>query len=168
MWPATSVGIYAAVITAGARPYGIFALNTLRLEKGYRSWKGHMYSDYSKLEAGLRRFVKWSKPDFIGKAALKAERQAGSRKRFLTLILDAWDCDAPDMSSIRHQGAVVGETISSGYGYRVGALIALVMVRADLAAPGTALVVEIFGQRMAAVVQPDEPLWDPANEHLRA
>jgi dimethylglycine dehydrogenase len=46
--------------------------------------------------------------------------------------------------------------------------IALGMLRADLAEPGTAVEVEIFGERFPAVVQKDEPLWDPKNERLRA
>ena len=72
------------------------------------------------------------------------------------------------MSTIWHDGKVVGETTSGGWGHRVDACIALGMLRADLAVPGTALEVEIFGQRCAAVVQPDAPLWDPANARIRA
>ena len=62
----------------------------------------------------------------------------------------------------------MGETTSCGYGYRVGALIALAMVQSDLATAGTELEVEIFGKRVRAVVQEDQPLWDPQNQRLRA
>ena len=62
----------------------------------------------------------------------------------------------------------MGETTSGAYGHRVGASIALGMVRVDLAEPGTELEVEIFGERCKAVVQEDQPLWDPENERLRA
>ena len=59
--------------------------------------------------------------------------------------------------------------MTSGYfGHRTGNSIALGMLRADLTAPGTALEIEIFGERCAATVQGDGPLWDPANERLRA
>lgn len=160
--------IYAAVVAAGVTPYGMYALNALRLEKGYRSWKGDLSSDYSVLQAGLGRFIKWTKPAFEGKAALETEQAAGSAKRFATLILDDHPCDAPYMSTIWHEGKVVGETTSCGYGYRVGALIALAMVQSDLATAGTELEVEIFGKRVRAVVQEDQPLWDPQNQRLRA
>ena len=72
------------------------------------------------------------------------------------------------MSTIWHDGKVVGETTSGGWGHRIDKSIALGMLRADLTEPGTALEVEIFGERFAATVQADQPLWDPANERLRA
>ncbi|WP_420396161.1 GcvT family protein [Nioella sp.] len=161
--------IYEAIIDAGAKPFGMWALNSLRIEKGYRAWKGDLSTDYSLFEGGLDRFVKLDKPqDFTGKAALMAEKQQGSKKRFVTLIVDAGDCDAPYMSCLWHDGQIVGETTSGAWGYRVGASVALGMVRADLAVPGTELEVEIYGERFRAVVQEDRPLWDPENERLRA
>ncbi|RMD90270.1 MAG: FAD-dependent oxidoreductase, partial [Alphaproteobacteria bacterium] len=161
--------IYEAVLGAGAKPFGMWALNTLRLEKGYRAWKADLSTDYTLLEAGLERFIRFDKPqDFPGKAALLAEKQQGSKKRFATLIVDAGEADAPYMSTIWHDGQIVGETTSGGWGYRVGASIAFAMLRPDLAVPGTEVEVEIYGERRRAVVQPEGPLWDPANERLRA
>lgn len=161
--------IYAALIGAGVKPFGMFALNSLRIEKGYRAWKGDLSTDYSMLEGGLERFVKFDKPqEFTGKAALLAEKQRGVKKRFVTLIVEAKEADAPYMSTLWHDGQIVGETTSGAWGYRVNASVALGMLRADLAAPGTQIEVEIYGERCAAVVQPDAPLWDPENERLRA
>ncbi|MEM8576664.1 MAG: FAD-dependent oxidoreductase [Pseudomonadota bacterium] len=161
--------IYDAVLAAGATPFGMFALNSLRIEKGYRAWKGDLSTDYSLLEGGLERFVKFDKPqDFPGKAALLSEKQRGSKKRFVTMIVDAGEQDAPYMSTLWHDGKIVGETTSGAWGYRVGASVALGMLRIDLAEPGTELEVNIYGQMYRATVQPDGPLWDPANERLRA
>lgn len=161
-------GIYKAVLADGAKPFGMWALNSLRLEKGYRTWKGDLSTDYSLLEAGLDRFIRFDKPqDFPGKAALLAEKKRGVTKRFVTLVVDAGDCDAPYMSTLWQGDAIVGETTSGGWGYRIDASIALGMVRADLAIAGTRLEVEIYGHRYGAVVQPDTPLWDPDNERLR-
>ena len=161
--------IYDAVLGAGATPFGMYALDRLRLEKGYRAWKQDLSTDYTLLEAGLHRFIRLNKPvDFPGKAALQEEFRRGSAKSFVTLIVDAGGADAPYMSTVWHGGKIVGETTSGGWGYRVGASIALGMVRADLAVPGTQLEVEIYGERRPAVVQKDEPLWDPGNERLRA
>jgi dimethylglycine dehydrogenase len=161
--------IYEALMAAGVKPFGMFALNSLRIEKGYRAWKGDLSTVYSMLEGGLDRFVKLDKPqDFPGKAALLAEKQRGVKKRFVTLIVEAKAADAPYMSTLWHDGQIVGETTSGAWGYRVNASVALGMLRADLAVPGTEIEVEIYGERCRAVVQPDAPLWDPENERLRA
>ncbi len=161
--------IYDAIIGAGAKPFGMYALNSLRIEKGYRAWKGDLSTDYSLLEGGLERFVKLDKPqDFRGKAAILNEKQQGPKKSFVTLIVEAGDADAPYMSCIWHDSQIVGETTSGAWGYRVNASVALGMVRPDLAVPGTELEVEIYGQKCRAVVQEDQPLWDPENERLRA
>ena len=161
--------IYDAVLDAGAVPFGMYALNSLRIEKGYRAWKGDLSTDYTLLEAGLERFMKFDKPqDFPGKAALLAERERGVTKRFVTLIVEAGDCDAPYMSTIWHDGQVVGETTSGDWGYRANASLALGMIRADLAVAGTRVEVEIYGQRCPATVQADGPLWDPNNERIKA
>lgn len=161
--------LYAAITEAGAVPFGMYALNSLRLEKGYRAWKGDLSTDYSMFEGGLDRFVKLDKPqDFPGKAALLAEKQQGSAKRFVTLIVEAGECDAPYMSCLSYGGEIVGETTSGGWGHRVNASIAYGMIRADLAVPGTELSVDIYGESFRAVVQEDQPLWDPENARIRA
>lgn len=165
--------IYDAVRQAGEphglKPFGMYALDSLRLEKGYRTWKGDLSSDYSLLEGGLERFIRFDKPqEFPGKAALLSEKQRGSTKRFVTLLVEAGEHDAPYMSTVWHGDEVVGETTSGGWGHRIDKSIALGMVRTDLAETGTELEIDIFGTRCKAVVQPDQPLWDPENERLRA
>ena len=161
--------IYDAVVCAGAKPFGMYALNSLRIEKGYRAWKGDLSSDYSLLEGGLERFVKLDKPqNFSGKASILSEKQQGRKKAFASLIVDAGDCDAPYMSTLWQGDELVGQTTSGAWGYRVEASVALAMLRPDLTHPGTELEVEIFGERRRAVVQPDKPLWDPENERLKA
>jgi dimethylglycine dehydrogenase len=84
------------------------------------------------------------------------------------LRVAAGDCDPPYMSTIWHEGTVVGETTSGYWGHRVDACLALGMLRADLAQAGTRVEVEIFGERHAAEVLGDGPAWDPANTRLRA
>jgi dimethylglycine dehydrogenase len=159
--------VLAAGKPHGLLPFGMFALNSLRIEKGYRTWKGDLSTDYTVLQGGLGRFVDWNH-DFRGKAALAAEKQQGVTKQFVTLLVQSDVYDPPYMSTIWHDGTVVGETTSGYYGHRVKACIALGMLRADLAVPGTVLEVEIFGQKHRAVVQEDAPLWDPKNARIRA
>ncbi|MGI9399850.1 MAG: GcvT family protein [Rhizobiaceae bacterium] len=164
--------VYDAVMEAGKehglKPIGMFALNSLRIEKGYRTWKGDLSTDYTILESGLDRFINWSKPDFRGKAAMEREKQKGPGKRFVTLVVDAGEYDAPYMSTLWHNDEVVGETTSGDWGHRVDKSIALGVLRTELAEPGTKLEVEIFGNRYNAVVQPDGPIWDAKNERLRS
>ena len=160
--------IWDALARAGVTPFGMWALNALRIEKGYRAWKGDLSTDYSILQGGLERFVDWSKPEFTGKAAMLAEKEAGPSRRFVLLQVQAGDCDAPYMSTLWHQGEIVGETTSGAWGYRVNHSVALGMLLADLAVAGTEIEVEIYGQRHSAVVQPDSALWDPKNQRIRA
>ena len=161
--------LYEAVLSAGAVPFGMYALNSMRLEKGYRAWKGDLSTDYSLLEGGLERFIKFDKPqDFTGKAALLAEKQQGRKKAFVTMVMEAGDADAPYMAPVWHGDEIVGEVTSCGMGYRTQKCIALGMVRVDSAEVGTELEVDVFGTRRKAVVQEDQPLWDPANDRIRA
>jgi len=160
--------VWAAGQKHGLKPFGMEALDSLRIEKGYRAWKGDLSTDYTILQGGLDRFVDWTKPDFKGKPALEREKQQGVTKRFVTLTVEAGECDAPYMSTLWHGGKVVGETTSGNWGYRTGKSIALGMLRADLTVPGTEIEVEIYGDHFKATVQPDGPLFDPNNERLRA
>lgn len=169
---ADTASVWDAVLQAGKghglRPFGMFALNSLRVEKGYRAWKGDLSTDYTVLQGGLERFVDWAKPEFRGKAALEAEKQRGVTKRFCTLVIEAGDQDPPYMATIWKDGAIVGELTSGYYGHRVGACIGLGMLKTEVNVPGTKVQVEIFGTLYPAVVQEDAPLWDAKNERIRA
>ena len=160
--------VWDALTDAGARPFGMYALDALRLEKGYRGWKSDLSSDYTLLELGLDRFVDWGKPDFPGKAALEVERQAGSRRKAAILTIEAGEEDAPPMSPIWKDGEIVGEITSAGWGHRVGRSLGLGVLRADWAQGADDVEVEVFGVRRPAVAHGPAPLWDPANERMRA
>ncbi|NAZ36556.1 FAD-dependent oxidoreductase [Rubellimicrobium sp. CFH 75288] len=166
--PAVWDAVWEAGQPHGLRPFGMWALDSLRIEKGYRAWKGDLSTDYTVLEGTLDRFVDWSKPDFRGRAALERERQRGPARRFVALTLGPSPWDAPYMSTVWDGETVAGEITSAAWGYRVGAPVALGTLRADLARPGTRLEVEMFGERVPATVHGETPLWDPANERLRA
>ncbi|MXQ07285.1 FAD-dependent oxidoreductase [Alphaproteobacteria bacterium GH1-50] len=166
--PEDAPAIWDAVTAAGAKPFGMFALDALRIEKGYRAWKGDLSTDYSLVEAGLERFIDFDKSaGFPGREALAKEASAGPAKRAVGLVIDAGSADAPYMALIWKDGDLVGETTSGAWGYRVGASLAIGMIRADLAAPGTEVEVDIFGEMRAARVA-EMPFWDADNERLRA
>ena len=160
--------IYDKVLEAGAKPFGMYALDSLRVEKGYRAWKGDLSTDYSLLESGLERFIKFDKKEiFPGKQSLLKEKQRGSVKKFVTMIIKENECDAPYMSTIWHEGKIIGEVTSGAYGHRVNASIALGMVNTDLAISGKNVTVDIFGNEYPATIQNPGPLWDPQNEALK-
>jgi dimethylglycine dehydrogenase len=151
----------------GIRDFGMYAMDSLRLEKCYRGWKQDMTHEYSPLTAALDRFVDLRRPDFIGKQALVQEASRGSKEKFVPLVLDeAGDCDAPPCASVFQGEQRVGLVTSGGYGHALQRSIALAYVRADLAVPDTKLDIEILGQRRSASVG-REPLYDPTNARLR-
>jgi dimethylglycine dehydrogenase len=136
---------------AGARfglaDFGLYAMDSLRLEKCYRSWKADLTTEYTPFMASLDRFVKLDKPGgFIGQEALRREAASGPRERFVPLLVDR-DADAAAVSVVYSGDECVGLVTSGGYGYRLQQSIALAYVRSDLARPGTALTVEILGER---------------------
>ncbi|HUL18116.1 MAG TPA: FAD-dependent oxidoreductase [Steroidobacteraceae bacterium] len=164
--------IHALLTAAGGEfalaPFGLYAMESLRLEKCYRSWKADLTSEYTPLMASLERFVRLDKgADFIGRDALRREAEAGPRERFVPLLVEDGDADASAVSVLYSGGAVVGLVTSGGYGYRINRSIALGYVRRDLAVSGTELEVEILGVRRRAVVA-REPLYDPQNLRLRS
>ncbi len=160
--------IYNAILAQGAKPFGMWALNSLRIEKAYRVWKGDLSTDYTLLQSGLGRFIKFDKAhSFPGKAALQAEFQAGSTRKFAILEVDVTEFETPYMSTIWQDDNVVGETTSGAWGYRLNKSLALAILRADLAEPTTQVEIEIFGHRYQARVMAPHELYDPMNERLK-
>jgi dimethylglycine dehydrogenase len=166
-----AVAVYDLLWSAGAdlglSDVGIYAVDSLRLEKCYRSWKQDLTTEFSAFAAGLDRFVRLDKPDFPGRAALIRARERGIADRLVPLLVDAGDADAPPTATVFDREERVGLVTSGGYGHRLGRSIALAYVRSAVAEPGCRLAIEIYGDRRAAVVV-TEPLYDPANARLKA
>jgi dimethylglycine dehydrogenase len=166
------VELYHLLWSAGEqhaiRDIGIYAVDSMRLDKCYRSWKADLEIGFSPLDASLDRFVDFTKDNFVGRDALLAERSRGSRYRFVPLTLDRpGEADAPANSSIYRDGERVGIVTSGGWSFTLDCSIALGYVMPAHCAPGTSLQVEIFGERVDATVRV-EPLYDPANKLTRA
>jgi dimethylglycine dehydrogenase len=148
----------------GIADFGMYAMDSLRLEKGYVSWKQDITTDYDPFEAGLDRFVRLSKSDFVGKDALVERRNPG--QRLVSLLVEAGEADALPLAIVSRRGESVGVVGSGGWGHRIGRSIALAYVRSDLAAPGTRLEVGILGEQRPATVAAS-PLYDPTNARLK-
>ena len=164
--------LFDRLMEAGAdhdlRPFGIRAMDSLRLEKSYRLIPRELSIEYAALESGLHRFVHLNKGSFPGRDALVEWQQRGFSYAFVTLEVHAvGDADARGSEPMYVGGELVGRATSGNYGWRTAKSLALAMVRPDLAAEGTELEIEILGERRRATVIPESP-FDPNNERLRA
>lgn len=151
----------------GLTLFGSFAVESMRLEKGYRHWKADLVTEFNPFESGLGRFVDMAKPGFVGKAALERMQAEGRRRAFVTMLLDCSHAPAHGGDSILAGGRVVGTVTSAGWGHRIGRNIAMGFVEPDLAAIGTRLDVEVMGEAVPAEVV-EECLYDPENTRVRA
>jgi dimethylglycine dehydrogenase len=159
--------LFAAGEDLGLRPFGIRAMDSMRLEKSYRMVGTELSIEYSAYESAMDRFVKPDKGDFLGRDALLAWQESGMSNRLVTLeVHDIDDADALGNNALLKDGELVGRATGGGYGFRIGKSLALGMVKPELAKPGSQLEIEILGRSHAATVIPDSP-FDPKNERLR-
>ena len=147
---------------------GYRAIDSLRLEKGYRVWAADITSEETPYEAGLGFCVK---PDgtFLGASALALGLQGepiAPHRRLRCLVLEDPRSVALGNEPVRLDGEVVGRVTSAGYGYTVERSIAYAYLPAEVAL-GTAVEVDIFGRWVAGELAP-EPLFDPKGERVRA
>ena len=151
------------------KPFGIRAMDSMRIEKSYRLIPREMSIEYSALESGLHRFVKLDKAcGFVGKAGLSAWQKKGFNNTFVTLeVHGITDADARGSEGIYKNGELIGRATSGGFGFRVNKSLALGMVLSNYAIEGAELEIEILGQRHRATVIP-ESAFDAENLALRS
>jgi glycine cleavage system aminomethyltransferase T/glycine/D-amino acid oxidase-like deaminating enzyme len=143
---------------------GYKAIDSLRLEKGYRVWGADITPDDTPFEAGLGFAVKLDKGDFVGREALHGQQEP--LRMLVCITLSDPRAIALGSEPVRIDGEIVGRVTSGGYGYTVEHSIAYAYAPALTAAPGQPVEIEIFGEWVPGVVAP-EPLFDPAGERLR-
>ncbi|MEU7664048.1 FAD-dependent oxidoreductase [Streptomyces lincolnensis] len=141
------------------------AFNSLRLEKGYRSFGTDMTYEHDPYEAGVGFAVKPDKDDFIGKAALE-RRKDNVRRRLTCLTIDDPRSVVMGKEPVYDGDRAVGYVTSAAYGYTIGKGIAYAWLPAELAVPGRTLHIGYFDRRIEAIVA-EEPLFDPAMSRLR-
>jgi len=151
----------------GLKPFGIRAMDSMRLEKSYRMVGTELSIEYSAYESALDRFIQPDKGDFLGRDALLASKHAGLNNLLVTLeVKNVEDADALGNNALTLDGELVGRATGGGFGFRVNKSLALGMVKAELAIPGTELQIEILGKTFDCVIVPESP-FDPENERLR-
>jgi 4-methylaminobutanoate oxidase (formaldehyde-forming) len=143
---------------------GYKAIDSMRLEKGYRVWGSDITPEDTPYEAGLGFAVKLEKGEFIGRDALLAAPEP--TRRLACLVLDDPRAVALGSEPIRVDGEIVGRVTSGGYGYTVERSIAYAYLPAEAATPGRRVEAEIFGDWIAGSVA-EEPLFDPQGERIR-
>lgn len=164
--------IFDAVMAAGAefgiKPFGIRAMDAMRLEKSYRLIPRELSIEYSAYESGLDRFVHPNKGEFLGRDALVERRAAGEKWAFVTAeVHDVSDADARGSEAIYKGDEIVGRATSGGFGWRLNKSLVLAMVPPELAGMGGELEIAILGNRHRMTII-DECPFDPDNERLRA
>jgi 4-methylaminobutanoate oxidase (formaldehyde-forming) len=155
---------WAAGAAHGLVAAGYKAIDSLRLEKGYRVWGADITPEETPFEAGLGFAVKLDKGDFVGREALLAA-QSPSRQ-LCCLLLDDPRSVALGSEPVRVGEALVGRVTSGGYGYTVDRSVAYAYLPAEAAGVGTRVAVEIFGRWVDGEVAA-EPLYDPDGTRLR-
>jgi len=147
---------------------GYKAIDTLRLEKGYRYWSSEISPDYTPYEAGLGFAVRLDKSNFIGREALLKQKEAGIKQKLCCMTLSDSRTVALGKEPIRTKdGKIIGWVASGGYGYSVGKSIIYAYLPIEYAKTGVELEVEFFGEQVGAVVV-QSPLWDPKGERIRS
>ncbi len=162
--------LFEAGASHGLADVGYRALDSLRLEKGYRLWGVDISPLYTPLEAGLERFVRLDKGDFIGRDALIRQLEDGIRQRLVTvrIELDPADDLFPRGGEPVHTGGrLVGYLRAAHPGHAVGMALGLAYLPVEVATPGTPVEIDILGiSRPGQVIQ--TAVYDPAGSRMRA
>src|SRR3984885_9691001 len=160
--------LYEAVWEAGRKfgiaNYGLYAVNSLRMEKAYKAWSSELTNELNMLEADMPRFIRFDKPDFTGKTATLA--QAPRPFRIVYADVAAADTDARGGEPVLIGDRCIGVVTSGAYGHRVERSLAFACVPPEFSAPGAAFDLLIQGERRAATVLAGAA-FDPDNLRMR-
>ncbi len=164
--PAVYDALWRAGAEHGIEAYGSYAMNAMRLEKGFKG-ASELTNEVTLPEADVMRFVKTDKGDFLGRDATLRSLDGTLPWKCTYLAVEAADADCHGSEAVFSNGSCVGTVSSGGYGHAVGQSLAFAYVDPELAAPGTALEVMIMGSRRPAKVL-GAPAYDPENRRPRS
>ncbi|GAB5471105.1 MAG: FAD-dependent oxidoreductase [Rhodospirillales bacterium] len=165
------VRLYEAVWQAGQDQgianFGSYALNAMRIEKGYHGWGADIGTDYTLFDAGLERFASKTKGDFIGRAALLHQATERPEWEYIGLEITAPGPEPLAADPIVKREAAIGYITSATMGYRSGKLLALGYIRRGSLEMGEDCAVQAFGELRRAIRHPPA-IYDPENQRLRS
>ena len=163
--------LYDAIWEAGREfglvDFGLYAVNSLRIEKAYRGWGAELTNEVTMIDADMERFIKFDKGDFVGRDATLKQRDQERVMQLVYFEVDADDSDVRGGEPIFMGEKCTGVTTSGGYGHFVEKSLGFGYVEPQFAKPGTELTIGLLGDRCKALVIADA-VHDPANERLRA
>ena len=164
---ARAPALYDALHAAGARPAGLLAQTSMRIEKRFPACGPDLDTDTTPLDVGLGFAVRWDK-DFIGREALIRLKDRPPRQRLATLILDDPDAAPLGGEPVRLGDRIIGKTTSAAFGYRIGRPVALAMLDPEAFAkdPEPRADVDVAGKRASGIVT-FEAAFDPAGARMR-
>ena len=173
-----ALGAYDAIAEAGSAVglanAGFHAMDSLRLERGYRAWGSDVTDQDTPVEAGLGFAVAFGKDaDFIGREALLRQREAGVSKRLAIFTLDDPEPMLLGEDPIFRDGVLVGRTTSGAFGYTLGRSVGI----GEIHSPGHSTVtagyirsgsyeIEVLSERVPATLHMRPP-YDPSGERVR-
>ena len=164
------LAVYDALVEAGTEfgiaDFGMYALNSLCMEKAYRAFGSELSSEVSLIEADMERFAAFDKETFVGRDAMLVRKQQGVQWKLAYLAVGADHLDVLGSEAIYNRDRVVGVVTSGGFGHTVSRNLAFSYVEPELAIPGTDLEVEMLGQRYPASVL-ETAVYDPGNQRPR-
>ena len=164
LMPALYDAVWQAGRSFGIANYGLYAVNSMRIEKGYKALSTELTNELNMLEADMARFIQFDKPDFTGKAATLA--QAPRPLKIIYAEVAATDTDARGGEPVLVGDRSIGLITSGAYGHRVKKSLVFACVPPEFTAPGTHFDVLIQGERRAATVL-QAPAFDPDNTRMR-
>lgn len=163
--------IYDALWEAGQEfavaNFGLYAVNSLRMEKAYRGWGAELTNEVTMLDAAMDRFIRFDKDDFIGKQATLEQAEQGLSWKLVYFEIDASDSDVRGGEPVFDGDLCIGVTTSGGYGHYVQKSLGFAYVDIAYAGAGTCFDIDLLGDRCSAEVLA-EPVYDPGNHNLRA
>jgi len=156
---------------AAGQPYGLIAagrgaFNSMRLEKGYRSYGTDMNSEHNPHEAGLAFAVRKG-GGYIGAEAFQSIDTTRLSKRLVCLVLDNPEQVVLGKEPVMHGGRVIGYVTSAYFGHTIGSPLAYAWVPVEFSQPGTALTIRYFDKDYSATVGND-PQFDPQMTRLKS
>jgi dimethylglycine dehydrogenase len=156
-----------AMAQFGARDTGMYALNSLRLEKGIGIWSREYSRDYTAREAGLARFIDYDRIAFIGREAALRERDSTPVRRLVTLEVAPGDADPSGYEPITLDDTLVGFVTSGGFGHCSELSLAMGYISCTVNDEESALEVTVLGGKRACKILP-RPVIDPLGKRLRS
>ena len=161
--PAVFDALESAGKPHGLGCFGAYAMNAMRLEKGYRAWGGDFTTERTPAETGAGFLIKMDH-EFVGKDALANRMVAEDRWKMVLLEVDTCDVDPFYAHGVHHNGAPVGIVTSAGHGHRTDKTLALAYLRKRGLRDG--LTIEILGRALPATVL-KRPPYDPDNSRMK-